>query len=808
MKYILINFINTLRCYKTSSFLNILGMAVAFAAFYIIMSQVQWGYTYNKGIEDGERIFLMSTPHFQRPDKRNIYMSRPICDRVLEAAPGVEAYGSATMATGINESSFYKKEGESVRRLSATIQKLTYGALSVFNFEGEQGDIEAVKMPNTVAVSSRFAEANNLKLGDYLSPSPDGEVAAREIVFIWKDKYPVNSSLSLMEIFYEEGDYCKDDWGEWSFSYFVKLKSADYKSALEEHAYNVVYDLLKEENSDPSLIETRAKSLQVSLIPFEDIYYTDIIEQKIAVSISGSKTTDITLFAVAILIVLIALINFVNFFFALVPARVKSVNTYKIFGTSREQLIANFILEAVGLVLLALLLGAIIVAVFSKSHISSVLSAPISLDNNMLVLWVTIGAALIGALIGAIYPAFYITSFQPALVLKGSFGSSRSGRTLRNVLIGVQFTISLALIISASFVRIQRDYMINKDMGFNEQYLITGYIPAPLCWYQHSNKAFEDRLRQNPNIIDITWADGEFVNALNRMGWGRPYQGEDINFQCYPVAYNFLDVLGVKVTEGRNFVEGDENCAHGVFIFNEKARDQFNMSLETRCLGHHTEHADIVGFCNNFNFRPLQYGIDPFAFYVFGQDHYWRPALSTIYVRINAGANPAQMMEYIRQTALEIAPNINPDNLWLSLFDEVLASKYDSEKKLSLQISLFTIIAIIISLMGVFGLVLFETQHRKREIAVRRVLGAEVADILTMLCRKYAKIVLVCFIVASPICYIVIDSYLSTFAYRTPIYWWVFIAALAAVMLITMLIVVARSWNTASSNPAEAVKTE
>ncbi|MDO4497133.1 MAG: hypothetical protein Q4B58_04820, partial [Bacteroidales bacterium] len=749
MKYLLTNFFNTLRHYKVSSLLNITGMAVAFAAFYLIMTQVMWGFGYNKGIEGADRIYLMTMPNVQNPGKQNIYLSRPLAEKILSEAPGIEAYGTATMSTGIM--AFYQKIGDGTRRLNANCQQFTPGVLRMFRFEAEEGSLEAISAPETIAISSKFARANGLKVGDYLSPEPSGEKNARKIVAIWKDKYPTNSSLSVVDMLIDIRDFCIDLWDEWSFPYFVQFKSVADKEAFEQYASKEIYEWLREQNSDLAEVEEAAKQMQTTMIPFEELYYTDVIEQKIAVSIAGSRTTDITLLAVAILIVLIALINFVNFFFALVPARVRSVNTYKVFGTSRTQLIVNFVLEAVGLVLIALLLAAVIVILFGKSAAVSVLSAPIALDNNMLVLYATIAAALVGSLTGAIYPAFYITSFQPALVLKGSFGSSKAGRSLRNLLIGVQFTISIVLIICAMFISLQRNYMLSQDMGFDKEYLITGDIGGRICWYQPNNKAFEDRLRQNPDIVDITWANGELVNAMNRMGWGRSCDEKEIHFQCYPVAYNFLEVLGIEVTEGRNFVESDEQSQHGVFIFNEKARDQYELTLESKCGGHHEEAALVAGFCRNFNFRPLQYGIDPFAFFVFGQDHSWRAGFTTLYVRIHAGANPGKVMEYIRQTIQEMAPEVDPDNIGLKLFDEELDSKYASEEKLSLLITLFTVIAIILSLMGVFGLVLFETQHRKKEIAIRRVLGAEVEDILTLLSRKYSIIVTICFVIAIPL---------------------------------------------------------
>ena len=566
--------------------------------------------------------------------------------------------------------------------------------------------------------------------------------------------------------------------------------------------------LSDELGGDQEKIEENMKRLKVTLVPFADIYYNPNIDQKFAVSRSGNRTTDISLLVVAILIILIALINFVNFFFALVPARVRSVNTYKVFGTSRSTLVFNFIMESVGLSLIALLLATVIVVLFARSSMVEILSAPLDADINISIVILTVAVVLISAVAGSIFPAFYITSFQPALVLKGSFGTSGMGRSFRNLLIGVQFTISIALIVCAIFVRLQHSYMMNYDMGFDKEYLVTGHLPSGVCWWGDKNNAFENKLRNNPDIVDLTWSDGQIVN-VSRMGWGRDYKGQQISFQCYPVAYNFLTVMGIEMAQGRNFSRADEESETSTMIFNEEAQRRYDITLDTGGPGHQEQPAVVAGICKDFSFRPLQYSNFPLAFYIFGKDHSWRKSgLRHVYVRIRAGADPKEVMSFIRNTVLEIAPDTDPDTIYLDLFDEELSRMYKAEDKLSKQITAFTLVAIILSLMGVFGLVLFETQHRKKEIAIRRVLGAGMGDVLRMFCWKYSLIVIVCFVIAAPVSWIIIDNYLSNFAYRTSLDWWVFAVALAVVLAVTIAVVVTRSYKAASSNPVDSIKSE
>ena len=807
MRYILINFVNTLRHYKASSMLNIFGMAVAFAAFFIIMTQVRWGFTYNQGIEDIDRIYVMTKPSSQKDGSNTVHLCRPLAEQMIASASGVESYGLAFFYGISNSCNLYLEEGGIKRRISVDVEQFTKGALSVFGFEAEQGSFDDFDKPNALAVSSRFAKENDLEVGDVLTDNGD-KGKGYEIVAIWKDTYPVNSSPGSIGIISNIGDKFIDNWSEWSWPYFVKLNSSDDVKAFEESASGVLRAMLSDElGGDQEKIEENMKRLKVTLVPFADIYYNPNIDQKFAVSRSGNRTTDISLLVVAILIILIALINFVNFFFALVPARVRSVNTYKVFGTSRSTLVFNFIMESVGLSLIALLLATVIVVLFARSSMMEILSAPLDADINISIVILTVAVVLISAVAGSIFPAFYITSFQPALVLKGSFGTSGMGRSFRNLLIGVQFTISIALIVCAIFVRLQHSYMMNYDMGFDKEYLVTGHLPSGVCWWGDKNNAFENKLRNNPDIVDLTWSDGQIVN-VSRMGWGRDYKGQQISFQCYPVAYNFLTVMGIEMAQGRNFSRADEESETSTMIFNEEAQRRYDITLDTGGPGHQEQPAVVAGICKDFSFRPLQYSNYPLAFYIFGKDHTWRSGLQHIYVRTTAGADPGKVMSFVRNTVLEIAPETPPETIWLDLFDEELSRMYKAEDKLSKQITAFTLVAIILSLMGVFGLVLFETQHRKKEIAIRRVLGAGMGDVLRMFCWKYSLIVIVCFVIAAPVSWIIIDNYLSNFAYRTSLDWWVFAVALAVVLAVTIAVVVTRSYKAASSNPVDSIKSE
>lgn len=531
MRYIFNNFLNTLKRYKVSSLLNITGMAVAFAAFYVIMTQVCFNLGYNKSLKDADRTFVMSVPSQYNEGKFSIFISRPLGEALVSGSSMSEGGGVFGMYAYESGEVCYTRRNDVPVKMHLERMQYSAGGLRALNFEAVEGSLDELSKPATIAISESSAKKYELKIGDSISWSdPQGEKGAREIVSIYKD-FPQNSDLGTVYAVYDLNDSCIDNGSEWSFDYCVKLQNASQKEEFEKESKSILLDFFKklydgagETLSDEDIDEINNK-FNVKLIPLSELFYTKELDGK--PGRTGNLTTDMTLLAVAVLIILIALINFVNFFFALVPARLRSVNTYKIFGVSRTSLIFNFIFESVGLVAIALALAAIIVILLLRTSVAGILTSSAVFGDNVPVLAMTVGAAVLTAVLGSIYPAFYITSFQPALVLKGSFSGSVSGRRLRTALIGFQFVISMSLIICAMFIKMQHTYLMNYDMGFNKSCLLSGYIPYDVCWYGSQNEAFEDKLRSNPQIQDITWADGNIVST-SRMGWGRDYKGKTI----------------------------------------------------------------------------------------------------------------------------------------------------------------------------------------------------------------------------------------------------------------------------------------
>lgn len=792
-----------------SSFLNVLGMAVAFAAFYIILVQVNYDLNFNKGVKDSEKIFVMSSSVMSEDGKRQLYYCRPLAELIIEVSPNIE-YSGIMEIINHNEGKYWVEENGERREIHfKNMSAMSGTAFKALGFEAVSGSLDDIIDHRTLAISETLAKKFSLEVGMSLNFEEHKEV--KTIKAIYKDM-PKNSHFRDIETIVNVGDNGIDNFGEWGHNYFVKLYDETQEKDMEDNLREVVRKYFVEQYFGGMSPESQGMSreqfdmavnrmldmAQCDFIPLDDLYFADNLRTPIE---HGNKTTTIILLLVAILVVGIAFINYINFFFALVPERIRAVNTKKVLGSSRGALILSTLKESLWLILMALVVAAVLVMLFNMTQLTHLISASTQFSANVSVLWLTLAIAIVISLVASLYPAFYITSFEPAMVLKGSFAATAAGRRLRYVLIGLQFVISITLIVCSSFISLQRRYMINFDIGIDKEQLLYVHTSE---YIGSDAEAVEEQLKTNPQIMDVTWGAGNFL-AFERMSWGREWKDRLINFQCYPVAPDFVEFMGIEMTEGRSFLPQDNNCENGVFIFNEAARRQFGMTLQDRVHGHAGQ-AEIVGFCDDFCFQSLKEEVSPFALYVFGSNPWWHP--STVFIRVAANADYSQVMKHIG-TVLSQWDSVNsPDEWQISFFDENLNDTYKKEQSLSQLIGIFTLIAIIISLMGVFGLVMFETQYRRKEIALRRVNGASVNEILAMFCSRFVKIVLVCFVLAAPLSWLIVNRYLSTFAHRCPMYWWVFVLALLAVLFVTILVVVLRSWHAATAHPAESLKTE
>ena len=785
-----------LKLLKGAGWLNLLGMSVAFAAIYIILVQVNYDLGFNRSIKDADRIYLLATSEWFEPGKFQTYTNRPLSKAMFDASPTVESYG---VTKNVQKAKLLLQKQDKQLAFEVGFLPATLSTLQLFGYEAVAGTFAGMDKQETVAISESLAKRTGLQIGDAVD-FEDDDLPHATVSAIFKDQ-SANSILGDGELVYcmaiETEDI--DVSSAWNFHHYVKLKSAEGREAFEQTANVIVEKGIKEEAKEegytPEQLAVELEMSKTKLFALPEMYYSDLLTDS---QYKGNLTTTITLLVVAILILLITLVNYVNFFMAQIPLQLRSVNTRKILGSSRFELVLRFMGEASLLVVLALLLAELPVLLFKQSEYASFISCPLDFSTNQLVVLITFVGAVLLTLVASVYPALTVTSFSPALALKGTMGSTQRGKTFRYLLVGFQFVISFIFFICTGLLKNQYHTMMDYDMGFNKEQLYSVDLPIQ----KKHKEAFAAELRKRPEVKDMAWSMSPIVGQPG-MTWGRNYNGVEILYDVHPVSYNFLHFIGIKMAEGRDFSAADEHVKAGVFIFNETAKQQYNLTLESR-ISAQGEEAEIAGFCKDFHYRSLQFATKPLAFYVSDSD--WN--LKHLYVRSAASAKYPDVVKAIQKTVHKVLPDVNVTELKVKFFDEELGKLYQKEQKLIQLVTLFSILTIVIALMGIVGLLMFETNYRRKEIGVRRVHGATVAEILLLFNQRYLKILVVSFVIAVPVSYALISYYYSNFAYRPPIHWWLFVLAFLAVLFITVFTVTLCCYKAAATNPAESITNE
>ncbi|MCC8152861.1 MAG: FtsX-like permease family protein [Tannerellaceae bacterium] len=662
------------------------------------------------------------------------------------------------------------------------------GFCKVFTFEMLEGVVESMNEPDKVIMPQSVAE----KIFGTESP------INKKLSFIdrnftvggvYKD-FPVNSSVRN-SIYFSMGDENKDDTGNYNYAILVKLTSPDKTQEIIDN-----YKAITEKDGSKKIFGWDAADVSMRLTPFTELHYVKNVaydaEEK------ASRQTILVMIAIAIVLLIIAGINFTNFSMALTPMRVKSINTQKVLGAGQGMLQWAVLSEAICICLLAFIGSLGLVYLFGLTDLRLLVDGTITLDAHIPIVLATAGIALIVALFAGLYPSYYMTSFPPALVLKGSFGLSPKGRVLRNTLLGFQFIASFALIIGAGFMYLQNDFIRTTNLGYNKDQLITAFLNSKLS---KEREPVVNKLKQYAGIENVTCAQFMLSSSDRYMGWGRNYKDKEISFQCLPVDPSFLSVMGINIWEGRDFRQDDKRIKEGVYIFNQKAKTEFGLELGDKVGG-----TEVIGFIDDIKYASFRTEILPMAFYVAGAED-WDPlSFSTcLYVHVKAGTNLVEAYKYVERTLDEFDPGYP---FKIAFFDNILQRTYEKEQNVTTLITLFSLIAIFVSIVGVFGLVIFESEYRIKEIGVRKVLGSSTGQIILMFNKVYLRILCICFILAAPLGYVIVKNWLENFVYRTPMHWWVFLISFIIVTVITILTVTFQNWRVANANPVESIKNE
>ena len=784
MNPIIRNLISVVRRFKLAASLNILGLSVAFAAFMVIVIQLDYDYNFDKCHQDYDKIFRVEIDVPEFAPTRVPMFCCPIADFLFESSPHIVA-GAISQTMGGSETYFHVETDNERNYFKERSIKVSPDFFDVFTFNFVEGSTIApgsVFIPQSLA---RKAFGNESAVGKQIIHSVMGN---QTVMAVYRD-FPSNSIIENCMYFVMQPDEGKDDlaWARWKYNAFIRVNDA-------ANVPLIIDNFMKNFKFPEHYGFFNLKELHLTVLP--DIHFLPDLQWD--QTPKSSRQMLLILFAIGIVIIAIAAINFTNFSTALTPMRIKNINTQRVLGVRRQTIRRAIVFEVLIISILSWLIAIVLVMLFQTTPLAKLIDGDLSLTAHPLIIGGTVVVAMLAGLFAGLYPAHYMTSFAPALVLKGNFGLSPKGRNLRNTLIGIQYVASFVLMIGASFMFLQNYFMQNSPLGYNKDRLITVDIGR----IQNSRDAFINNLKAYPGIEDVTYAEMLLSSKDQYSGGRTTYQGKDIMVQSLYVHHTFLKVMGIEVTDGRDFRPEDENKSLNTYILNETARRQLNIMEESVTMPSGVE---IIGFIPDIKFASFRTAVEPMEFCVRGAKFRNDNLPCVAYIKLNPATSMRSAMSHIHSTLADFDAGYPFE---VRFFDEVLQRLYEKETSLSSLISLFSIMAIFISIVGVFGLVVFDSECRRKEIGIRKVLGASTIGIIIMFNKAYFKILVICFVIAAPLAWYSVTRWLENFAYKTPMYWWVYLLAFVAVGMITAGTITFQSWRVANENPANTIKTE
>lgn len=795
MKLMIRNLLYLFKRFKTAVVLNLFGLTIAFAAFLLIVMQVDYEMNYDAMHSKSGRTFRLEANHGEF--EHNAIHCLMFSDAFVNSSAHITDYSYRYPFYGgerycqIDE---VDDQGEA-KVFKENFQLCLPNISDVFDFHMKEGSVECLSIPGSVLIPESVAKRlfdKQSAIGKRIrmSGSSGWQPVSTTILTIggvYKD-FPGNTTVqNRIYVPMDQLDLLKSSWQMYANEIYVTLDDPLNKEEVLDH-FNKTFDFAKSQMGS-------AQEIALRLTPLKDVYYT--YDTTFDFNPKGHRETNYVLLGIAFLILFIAGINFTNLTTSLIPLRLKTINTHRVLGCSIYKLRAISLIESIVICLISYILALFIVNDLSYTPIANWVDADIRLSQYKgLILLTALIAILTGCLAG-LYPAIRSSSYAPALVLKGSFGLSPKGKKLRVALIGFQYTVSIALIIVTLFMGLQNHFMTSSEqLGFNkDQVAIVNLTPEI---YAKHKPQYIQKLKDYPGIEDVAFSVYELSKEddMIDLEYAR-HEDKDVFFKVFYASENFLSVMDIQVEEGRDFTREDLNKAQSDYIINPAAERDFHLHP-----GDRFNDRTVLGVSKDFRFNSCRIASSPFVFAL--NNDIPNPKLVS-YIRFNSKTNLQEAVAHVRETLKEIDPTFPFE---ISFYNTILNNLYQKEQTLGKLISLFGIMAILISIVGVFGLVLFETQYRRKEIGIRKINGATTGQILLMFNKTYIRIVSVCFIISIPIAWMGTQQWLENFAYKTPLHLWVFIVAFLIILSVTIGTVTFRNWQAANENPVNSVKSE
>lgn len=806
--------------------INILGLSIGITAFILLAGYVSFEKSYDQFIPDVDNLYRVTlTNNLGDNGFVTSATNHPTVGPAMQQDfPEVESYtriGNKDLSLGGTVNLSYTNiSGEEIKTDSKDdhIYFADTSIIDLFNIQLTQGDpATALNEPNAVIVTEAIAKrffGNEDPIGKLLEVNDNFEL---KVMGVFKER-PKNTHLPMgmiisYNIFGQNGDHA-NSWVWPEFYNYVKLKPGTDPKVIEAKFPAFVKKYLGD------IMNEHGFEAKFALQPVADIHSKSNLVKEI--SANTSEGTLYFLMIVAGFIIAIAMINFINLSTAKSMERAKEVGLKKVVGANRSTLIYQFLNESLLINFFALVVSFGLINLLIPSFNSLVGIEVLNYDMwGQWQVWLVMAAIFfVGGILAGLYPAFVLSGFIPMEVLRGNFNKSTKGNRLQKVLVITQFAISIALIAGTYIVYNQFQFMQNQDLGFDsEQNLVFSAPTYADSLTQQKVETFKMELIQNPKIKNIGLSDEVPGRPIIQGNMIRPvHEGKEqgVYGNFVTIDEDFIKTYDIELLAGRDFVKEDASSmysrngpvpsGHRVVI-NRSAARMLGFSdpiaaIDQKMIfafGPIDRTAKIIGVVEDHHQQSLQKGYDPIVFMNFEG---FRASFVTVNI---AGSDIRQTSNQIEKKFKEFFPN----DLYSSFFiDDYFNRQYEADTKFGIMCLLFSILAIFIAALGLFGLGSHMAMQKTKEISVRKVMGATVSQALAIIPKKLLGLVLIAGAIALPIIYIITKKWLENYTFKIDINIWMFVVPLLIVMVVAAISILAQSLKAALINPAEALRNE
>ncbi len=784
-KHNLIIIYRSLKRFKSTFYINLIGLSTGLACALIIYLWVNDELSFDKFHTKDNRLFqVMERQEFADGIAIEDMTSGLVAETLVEQMPEVE------YATAVTSIPFTLTTDKGIK-VKAPGQFVSNEFFNIFSFDLLQGDKnEVLKDKNSVAISEELAlrlfNTTQHIIGKTLEWEWDRKIKVT-VSGVFKG-VPHNSSEKFdfvfsFEKFKEIAPWVKD-WGNDGTKAYLTLK----KGTNAEEFNQKISGLLKS--------KTGATNRSVFIRPYSEGYLYGKYENGAQ---AGGRIEYVKLFSiVGLFILVIACINFMNLSTARASRRMKEVGIKKVVGARKVTLISQFLVESMMMAFLSLAIALVLVFLILP-YTNQVTGKQLSLhfDTHLILTLITI--TLFTGILSGSYPAFYLSRFKPVSVLKGSLTNSLADILVRKGLVIIQFTISIILIVAVFVVYKQLEYVQTKNLGYNRDNILYFETEDNV---RKNQEAFLSEVKKIPGVKNASSIWGVLpdcdVCSTGDIFWEGRTPEQSIAFEMLKVNYGMIEMLDMKMKEGRTFSKNFSKDDSGI-IFNEAAIEVMGLKNPVgKIVQQGDKKMEILAVAKDFHFQSLHEKVKPLFITL-------QPAeTDIIMVKITAGKEK----ETITQLQ-KLHQKFNPGHPFdFKFLDEEYQSQYVAEQRVSVLSRYFAALAIIISCLGLFGLVAFTAERRLKEIGIRKVLGLSEFGIMRLLSNDFTKMVLLAILIALPLSYFIAKHWLNGFAYRIDLEWWSFVGAGLSALIIAWATVGMQALKVAKANPIKSLKIE